>query len=172
MTVIDRTGGRRIFLLLPFKHEGKWIRSIYLRPMAWDHALKWQDGDYASAMDLLFDIVEQSAEVVRQIRYPDVDRVMNQFFEMLPPDIRDQIAAGQIPQKVVPLQHDPEESTAPDPELEPELPFDEPYDPYRMPTKEEIEADMKAHPVPPELQQPFPPKQSDSQGSGLGFEVN
>lgn len=99
-------GGRRIFLLLPFRHGRKMIKSITLGPVMWEHTLKWQDGDYGKSIDLLFDIAEESAVILRKVRYPDVDRVMEQFFSMLPPEIREAIAAGTIPKKVTVQNYD------------------------------------------------------------------
>lgn len=171
--IVSRTdGGRLIKLFLPFKHGRKWVREITLAPVTWDHTLKWQSGDYQKATDLLFDIAEQSATIIRMVRYPDVDRVMTQFFEMLPPEIRESIAAGNIPTKAVVQQPDEQPVLEEVPEVvgEPieQLKPKEKYEPYRMPTKEEIAADMQAHPPPTD---PFGHLDKNDEAA-LGFEVS
>jgi hypothetical protein len=171
-------GGVRIFLLQPFRHESKLIKSVTLAPVTWDNTLRWNDGEYDKATDLLFELVQEGAVVLRKLRYPDVDRVMTQFFSMLPPEIRDAIASGQIPRRVsvasltdeelktgtaepeVPSAESPEvpsEEDGNEPPLTPEEQWvrDAP-DPHRTPSPDEVRDDMAAHPVPPEFLGPDP----------------
>lgn len=171
MTVHHKDGGRSIELFLPFKHGRKWVRAIHLSPVTWDHTLRWQEGDYKRSLDLLFDLSVEPEAVLRKLRYPDVDRVMQQFFDMLPSEIREAIAAGQIPMKLVPdpVEEIPfqEETTDPATQTTVEQAYEqaahqEEYNPNRMPTQEEIDRDMQAHPVTPEIEK----------GDGIGFEVH
>lgn len=158
-------------LLLPFKHGTKMIRSVTLGPMTWDHSLKWQAGEFFSSVSLLFSLSDRPEEVLRQLRYPDVDRVMENFLAILPPGIREQIANGEVPQKFIPPQVDDLEPPLSEEHVEAAAlddPEDPGHDPYRMPTREEIEQDMLAHPVPPGgFEQKPPPKDT-----GLGFDID
>lgn len=156
-------GGRSVELFLPFKHGRKWVRAIHFSPVTWNHQLRWQDGEYKRSLDLLFELAKEPETVLRKLRYPDVDRVMQQFFDMLPNEIREAIAAGHIPMKLAvpelveetPPQEGPQ-ATEPVSQAQ-----EEEYNPNRMPTQEEIDRDMRDHPVTPEI----------AQGNGLGFEV-
>jgi hypothetical protein len=114
--------------------------------MVWDHTLKWQDGEFKNSLSLLFALSDQTEEVMRQLRYPDVERVMDQFFAMIPPEIREQIASGVVPQKVPAYVPEPENIPEDDQEEIPEEIQEEQTN--RMPTQAEIEADLAAHPVP------------------------
>lgn len=177
MTTLRKDGGRDIALFLPFEHGGESITQIGLAPVTWNHTLKWQGGEYNKATDLLFDLAEQSEDVMRSVRYPDIDRIMTQFYEMMPPEIRDAMAAGTIPRKVtLPKFDEVIENDVQDSDVDGE-PVDgytespvqqtDAYEPYRFPTKEDVEEDMKAHPAP---EDPFGHLPKDE--NGLGFEVN
>lgn len=179
MTTLRKDGGRSIELLLPFEHEGKTISVIGIAPVTWHHTLKWQGGEYARSLDLLFELSEQSQDILHLLRYPDVDRVMTQFFEMLPREISEAIAAGTIPRKVqIPQVSEKEEvlpeefeepiiAPAPDDDDDEPVAPKEVHDPYRPPTKEEIAEDMRSHPPPAD---PFGHLKQDE--TGLGFEVD
>lgn len=179
MTTLRKDGGRNIELFLPFEHKGEMISVIGLAPVTWSHTLKWQGGEYSKSTDLLFELAEHSEDIIRSIRYPDVDRVMTQFFEMLPPEIRDSIANGTIPRKVVvPNVEESTEQSEPEPinsiydqyqgpDIDEPEEKTEAYEPYRHPTKADIENDLKAHPPP---EDPFAHLPKDE--NGLGFEVD
>lgn len=169
MATLRKDGGRTIELLLPFKHEGKSVTLIGLAPVTWGHTLKWQGGEYTKSLDLLFELCEQPEAVIRSLRYPDVDRVMTQFFDMLPPEIRESIANGTIPQKIalppagveVPIEEVITEGDAGEP-----VPDQPEYTPYRPPTQSEISEDLKSHPPPDDPWAHLP-----KDDTGLGFEV-
>jgi hypothetical protein len=98
-------GGRCVELFLPFEWEGKEIKSITISPLLLDHVMKWQRGEWQDSFDLLAEISKQGdttketqGNILRQLRYPDADRVLATFFDMLPPEIRVQIQQQNIPQ--------------------------------------------------------------------------
>lgn len=94
MTVThDRKGGRRIELFLPFTFEKKRIRSITFGPVRFDHMFKWKAGEIKDMVELMSVLSDQPVALIRQIAFPDADRVLNVFIEMLPPDIRETITA-------------------------------------------------------------------------------
>lgn len=96
-TVIDRLGGRVIELYLPFEHQGRKIEFIRLKPIMFDHMLRWQQGAFASSLQLLVALSGEDESTLRMVRYPDVDRVLGAMMEMLPEAIRSDITSGVIP---------------------------------------------------------------------------
>ena len=108
MISMDKSGGRTVHLFIPFEYNGKRIESITFSPVMFGHTLRWTAGEWRQSIDLLVELAGVEDAVVRSIRYPDADRVMEAFLSMLPPEIRDDIANGRIPEK----QPTPEETLA------------------------------------------------------------
>ena len=105
----NRDGGRTVFLYVPF--EG--IDAITLAPMTFGHHLDWRDGRYNNGFELMCNMAGVSEDIMRKLRYPDIDRVMSEFFVMVTVDIRDDVVNNFMPMPFVP---DPE----PEPEEIPE----------------------------------------------------
>jgi hypothetical protein len=99
MIVHDKTGGRTIQLFIPFEVGGKKIEAITFAPVRFGHTMRWADADWKSSFELLVELAGVEAAVIRDLRYPDADRVMEVFLSMLPSDIREDISHGRIPQK-------------------------------------------------------------------------
>ena len=102
MIVHDKTGGRTIHLLIPFEVKGKKIESITFAPVRFGHTMRWTDGDWKSSFELLVELAGVEDAVIRELRYPDADRVMEVFLGMLPTDIRDDVTNGRVPTKTAP----------------------------------------------------------------------
>lgn len=88
MIINDKKGGRSIELFLPFDIDGKTVEIIALSPVTLDHTLRWKDGKFKNEIELLAELAGVPEATIRQLRYPDVDRVMVAFFELLPMEIR------------------------------------------------------------------------------------
>lgn len=101
-TVYKKTGGRTVELLIPFEHLGKQYAEITIKPVMFDHTLRWQQGEFRSSLALLAALVGEPESTLRMLRYPDVERVMSCMFDMLPENIRADISTGQIPMPVAP----------------------------------------------------------------------
>jgi hypothetical protein len=112
MISLDKNGGRTIHLFLPFEYNGKKIESIVIGPMRFGHVLRWNEGDWKTAVALLTELAGVDEAVIRELRYPDADRVMDTFLQMLPPEIRNDISEGRIPVKP-PLPESEEVETPP-----------------------------------------------------------
>jgi hypothetical protein len=108
MISLDKTGGRTIHLFIPFDHGGKRIESITLGPLRLGHVLSWNEGAWKTMIELLVDMAGVDQTVIRELRYPDADRVMECFMTMLTPEIRDDISNGRIPQKMPEYREEPE----------------------------------------------------------------
>jgi hypothetical protein len=96
-TIHDRKGGRSVELLIPFEHLGKTVDVIHLKPVLFDHTLRWQQGEFPSSLALLAVLTGERETTLRLLRYPDADRVLATMFDMLPSAIQADINAGQIP---------------------------------------------------------------------------
>ena len=99
MISMDKNGGRTIHLFIPFEFDGRKIESITLAPVRFGHSLRWAAGDWRQSIHLLVELAGIEEAVIREIRYPDADRVMEAFLAMMPQEIRDDIANGRIPEK-------------------------------------------------------------------------
>jgi hypothetical protein len=99
MISMDKNGGRTIHLFIPFEHNKKKIESITLATPCFGHTLRWNDGDWPTSVALLVELAGVEEAIIRSLRYPDADRVMEQFLSMLPPEIRNDIAENRIPVK-------------------------------------------------------------------------
>lgn len=93
----NNLGGRVIELFIPFDAQGAKITQITLAPFTFGHTLRWQNGEFATVVALLVEMAGCFEETLRGLRYPDADRVLGVFFEMLPAEIRAQIQEGRIP---------------------------------------------------------------------------
>ena len=99
MITHDKAGGRAVELFIPFDHNGKRIERIVLGPFRFGDLLRWTDGDFKKSLDLIVEMAGVDELVIRNLRYPDADRVMEAFMSILPNEVRDDIANGRIPQK-------------------------------------------------------------------------
>ena len=78
--------------------------------MRFGHLLRWAEGGWESLIALLVEVAGVDEAVIRDLRYPDADRVMEAFLSMLPADIRNDISDGRIPRRVkVPVEQLSEE---------------------------------------------------------------
>jgi hypothetical protein len=101
----DRSGARVVELFVPFEWLGEKVDAVTLGPIVLGHALAWKQAQFKDLFDMM---VEASSingkpateEVLRQLRYPDADRVLENFAQVLPPDIRNLFNAGMWPEKV------------------------------------------------------------------------
>jgi hypothetical protein len=115
--VSNKLGGRTVQLFIPFEHGGKTIFEIVLSPFRFGDTLRWGEGEFPTSLALLTELAGVDEAVIRDLRYPDVDRVMSAFIDMLPQDLRDDIANGRVPVKRG--QATPAEPATPTPPAEP-----------------------------------------------------
>jgi len=97
MITNNKTGGRTIELFIPFELDGKTVDRITLSPFRFGDMLRWTEGEFKNSFALLVEMSGVSEGVIRNLRYPDADRMMEAFLAMLPNDLRDDIANGRIP---------------------------------------------------------------------------
>jgi len=96
---IDKLGGRTVHLFIPFEYNGKKIDSITFGAFKFGHLLLWQDRHWPSMIGLMTELAGVDEAVLRELRYPDADRVMEAFMANIPQEIRNDIATGNVPLK-------------------------------------------------------------------------
>jgi hypothetical protein len=101
-----KSGGRRVELFVPFDLAGVHVDAIDIGPVKLDHVLRWSAGEFVSALALLSALSGLKDSALRELRYPDADRVFGVFLDMLPDALRKDIEAGVVPQR-------PEDATIP-----------------------------------------------------------
>jgi hypothetical protein len=99
MITLDKTGGRTIQLYIPFEFNKRKIETITLAPLRLGHVLRWNEGAWKTMIELLVELAGVEEAVIRELRYPDADRVIDAFMALLTPEIRNDIVNGQIPLK-------------------------------------------------------------------------
>ena len=75
------------------------VTQIVLSPFRYGNSLRWGEGDFKTSFHLLTELAGVDPAVLRDLRYPDADRVIEAFFSMLPQDIKTDLADGRIPVK-------------------------------------------------------------------------
>ena len=99
MIILDKTGGRTVQLYIPFEHNGKKIEHIAISALRLGHVRRWNEGVWKSVIALLADMAGVSETVIYDLRYPDADRVMDQFMALLTPEMREDVINNRVPLK-------------------------------------------------------------------------
>jgi hypothetical protein len=103
MVALDKSGGRQIELFIPFEYEGKMVEAVEIGAPQFDHVIRWQAGEYKSALALLSAMSGMTQLCLRKLRYPDAERVFAAFMDMLPDAIGADVQAGISPRAAEPL---------------------------------------------------------------------
>jgi hypothetical protein len=93
----SRDGGRRIELFVAVEFLKAKIDAVTIRPVKLDHLLRWESGEISTALALLSELTGLQQAALRQINYPDIERVMAAFVNMLPAKIAENINRGEVP---------------------------------------------------------------------------
>lgn len=106
---IQRSGGRIVELLVPYEFQGVKYEAIGIAPCLLDHTLRWREGLFKEWFTLLVELAHDSktgkpmrADDLRQLRYPDADRVIETFMDMLPEEIKQAVRENYWPTRVEP----------------------------------------------------------------------
>lgn len=140
MITYNKKGGRTVELFLPFDVDGKKVEAITFSPVRFDHTIRWREGEWKSILGLMAALAEVDEKILRSLAYPDTDRVMGVFVDMLPPEIRgtiterEQVVADQ-PEPMIPTAT-PQPSAAP------------PFPPFQPPQMNGNGLDAEGHPLP------------------------
>jgi hypothetical protein len=88
LDIMRRTGGWVVELAVPIKHGSTTIDTIEIRPPTIDTVVRWSDGTFPSSMALLADLSGLPEMVLRQITYPDADRIMMALYNVVPQPLK------------------------------------------------------------------------------------
>jgi hypothetical protein len=99
---ISKHGSRTIDLFTPFdwwddQQKPVKVRRVTIAPISLDQSIRWSEGGFKNAVELLSEMIGWPVEQTRQLRYPDVDRVFEQFLIMVPESVRADVAEGIVP---------------------------------------------------------------------------
>lgn len=70
-------------LIHPLRVSGKSVTEIDIRPPEFDHVIRWGTGEIPATLALLSELSGVSEAALRTLRYPDVDRVMLAFANVI-----------------------------------------------------------------------------------------
>lgn len=101
---VQRSGARTVELFIPYEFQGIRVEAISLGPYLFDHTLRWRKGAFEDMFAMMVELScnvtngkPMRADDLRQLRYPDADRVLDNFVELLPAEIRQAIAGNYWP---------------------------------------------------------------------------
>lgn len=89
--IFHKFGGRTVELFVPFDFLGDKVKQIDFGPIRFDHTIRWQAGQIQSLLALMAEVAGVDEALLRQVAYPDADRMMSAFIDMLPPEIRNNL---------------------------------------------------------------------------------
>jgi hypothetical protein len=98
----DKTGGRTIDLFIPFEFNKKQVDAVVFGPLKLGHVMLWNEGHWGSMLEFMAELAGVDVVILRELRYPDADRVTEVFMGMLTPEIRNDVEVGRVPQKQTP----------------------------------------------------------------------
>jgi hypothetical protein len=98
----SRSGARIVELFMPFEYMGMQVNDVALGPITLDHTLRYNKAEFKSWFEFMVEVSSVNnkpvtAELLRQLRYPDADRVVMNFIEILPTEIKTSVAQGMWP---------------------------------------------------------------------------
>lgn len=78
----------------PLLHQGKTIDQVEIKPPRWDQQIRLSEQKITSMLGMLAEMVGLPERLLRELTYPDVDRVMLAFHNVLPPIMRKDFETG------------------------------------------------------------------------------
>jgi hypothetical protein len=97
----NKMGGRTIELFIPFEFNKKQYDAITFGPLKLGHVMLWNEGHWPSMLEFMAELADIEVTILRELRYPDADRVTETFMSMLTPEIRNDVEVGRVPQKPI-----------------------------------------------------------------------
>ena len=97
-TTARKNGAWAVELITPIRDlQGKEITTIVIGQLTFDLSIKWSQAKIPSFLALLAILSNVPEQVLRTLVYPDVDRVLKAFFEVLPVAIQNDFTNGVLP---------------------------------------------------------------------------
>lgn len=92
-----RDGSWVVELAIPLHHAGHQLDELKIRPLTMGQLVRWNNQEIPSVMALMAELTDLPELLLRQITFPDVDRVMLVFASMMPPVIQQAMSNNSRP---------------------------------------------------------------------------
>jgi hypothetical protein len=99
MITQDKLGSRTVTLFIPFDYNGRKIETITFSALRFGHVLLWGQGNWDSMVGLMAELANVDEALIREVRFPDADRILEAFMAQLTAEMRNDITEGRIPVK-------------------------------------------------------------------------
>jgi len=153
---IRNTGTWVVELNRPLSFRAQTVTQIEIKPPRWDQQIRLADQEITSMLGLLAEMCDLPEQLLRELTYPDVDRVMLAFHNCLPPIMRQQFEQGKY--------------TLATPKEELEEPAEVRVTDQSDPRFPQFEGPVRRFKEPPKVDLPISDKKVD-EGSGLSLDV-
>jgi hypothetical protein len=125
LDILRRTGGWCVELAVPVKHGMQTIDAVEIRAPSIETVVRWGQGEFPSSMALLAELSGVPEMVLRQITYPDADRIIMALYSVMPQPLKNDFTNAVRPLATPPDQLPPEEpGTRPVDQTDPRFPAD------------------------------------------------
>jgi hypothetical protein len=94
---MKRNGAWIVELVHPLAAKSGTLTEITINPVNLDQVIRWGRGDISSSLQLMAEMTGQPERLLRQLVYPDVDRVTLAFMNVLPDSVTKGISEGKHP---------------------------------------------------------------------------
>lgn len=92
-----RDGSWVVELAIPLQHAGHQLDELKIRPLTMGQLVRWNNNEIPSILALMAELTDLPELLLRQITFPDVDRVMLVFASMMPPVIQQAMSNNSRP---------------------------------------------------------------------------
>ncbi|PWT74796.1 MAG: hypothetical protein C5B60_06265 [Chloroflexi bacterium] len=154
---MKKSGTWLVELNRPLMHRGKEIAQLEIKPPNWDQQIRLAEQKIVSMLGLLAEMCGLPEQLLREMTYPDVDRVMLAFHSCLPPimqqEFQQQRHALATPTEQLPEPADVGVSDQDDP---------------RFP---KMEGTVKKFEQPPQINFPEKPEKKKDSGTGINIDA-
>jgi hypothetical protein len=80
----------------PLMFKGKEVTQVEIKPPNWDMQIRLANQEVTSMLGMLAEMCGLPEQLLREMTYPDVDRVMMAFHSCLPPIMREDFQSGKF----------------------------------------------------------------------------
>ena len=121
LDILRRNGGWCVELVQPIVHRGKKIETIEIRSPDLGQVARWGRREVPSSMAMLQELSDVPEAALLSLKYPDVDRVLMAYFNVIPKPMQDDFSNNRVP-LVTPPELLPEEDRIANDPVDPRFP--------------------------------------------------
>jgi hypothetical protein len=135
LDILRRTGGWCVELIQPVIHKGVKIDQIEIRSPDLSQVARWGRGEIPSTMRMLQELSDTPEIALLSLKYPDVDRVLMAYYQVVPQSMKDDFTNSRLP-LITPPELMTEETARTNDQLDPRFPkADGPVRRFEQPPK-------------------------------------